>query len=94
MQRDCRAQKKTKEDKEGKLWEMLPQMWSSGPFEETMLGKFGEKDEKRKLCQNRKSLNIQQDEEGDEEQHLNDESILAALGINEIGLGFPGEAPY
>ena len=65
-------------------------MWSSGPFEETMLGKFGEKDEKRKLCQNRKSPNIQQDEE----QHLNDESILAALGINEIGLGFPGEAPY
>jgi len=28
---------------------------------------------------------FQQDEEGDEEQHLNDEAIHAALGINEIG---------
>ena len=37
---------------------------------------------------------FQQDEEGDEEQRLNDKAILAALGINEIGLGFSGGAPY
>ena len=49
---------------------------------------------KENFARTEKVQAFQQDEEGDEEQHLNDEAIHAALGINEIGLVFPGEAPY
>ena len=71
-------------------------MWSSGPFEETMLGKFEEKEEKKNLTRTGKVQTFQNDEEGDEDQRMNDEAILAALGINEIGAGLPtrGREPW
>lgn len=92
FQRDCRAQKKT--DNRENAGKRCHRCGLQGHLKKQCRVNLEKQKKKEKNFPRAGKVQAFQDEEGDEEQRLNDEAILAALGINEIGLGFPGGAPY
>ena len=92
LQRDCRIHKKT--DRRENSEKRCHRCGLQGHLKKQCRVNLEKQKRKENLARTGKVQAFQNDEEGDEDQRLNDEAILAALGINEIGAGFPGGAPY